>query len=40
MAAKLGKHPIDPMLVGFPIGIWMLSLIGDLIFLYGKRRVA
>ena len=37
MAAKLGKHPIHPMLVGFPIGIWMLSLVGDLIFLYGSN---
>lgn len=35
MAAKLAKHPIHPMLVGFPIGIWTLSLAGDLIFLYG-----
>ena len=33
MAAKLGKHPIHPMLVVFPIGIWALSLVGDLIFL-------
>jgi uncharacterized membrane protein len=35
MAANLAKHPIHPMLVGFPIGIWTLSLAGDLIFLYG-----
>ena len=37
MAAKLGKHPIHPMLVVFPIGIWALSLVGDLIFLYGNN---
>lgn len=37
MAAKLGKHPMHPMLVGFPIGIWTFSLVGDLIFLYGNN---
>ncbi len=33
--ASIGKHPIHPMLVAFPIGLWVFSLISDLIFLAG-----
>ena len=29
--ASLAKHPIHPMLVVFPIGLWIFSLICDLI---------
>lgn len=29
--ASIGKHPIHPMLVVFPIGLWIFSLICDLI---------
>lgn len=29
--ASVGKHPIHPMLVVFPIGLWIFSLICDLI---------
>ena len=35
MEAKIGRHPIHPMLIVFPIGLWTFSLIADLIFLYG-----
>jgi len=35
MAAKIGRHPIHPMLIVFPIGLWVFSLIADLILLYG-----
>jgi len=35
MAAKIGRHPIHPMLIVFPIGLWIFSLVADLIFLYG-----
>ncbi|MEO9135760.1 MAG: DUF2231 domain-containing protein, partial [Casimicrobiaceae bacterium] len=29
--ASIAKHPIHPMLVVFPIGLWIFSLICDLI---------
>ena len=29
--ASIGKHPIHPMLVTFPIGLWVFSLVCDLI---------
>ena len=29
--ASIGKHPIHPMLVAFPIGLWIFSLVCDLI---------
>jgi uncharacterized membrane protein len=35
--ASIGNHPIHPMLVVFPIGLWMFSFISDLIFLLGKN---
>lgn len=33
--ATIAKHPIHPMLVVFPIGLWVFSLISDFIFLLG-----
>lgn len=33
--ASIGGHPIHPMLVVFPIGLWIFSLASDLIFLSG-----
>jgi uncharacterized membrane protein len=33
--ATIAKHPLHPMLVVFPIGLWVFSLISDLIFLLG-----
>ena len=35
--ASIGKHPIHPMLVVFPIGLWIFSFVSDLIFLLGKN---
>jgi uncharacterized membrane protein len=29
--ARIAKHPIHPMLVPFPIGLWVFSLVADLI---------
>jgi uncharacterized membrane protein len=29
--ASIGKHPVHPMLVAFPIGLWIFSLVCDLI---------
>ena len=31
--ANVAKHPIHPMLVAIPIGLWFFSLICDLVFL-------
>jgi uncharacterized membrane protein len=31
--ASIGKHPIHPMLVVFPLGLWVFSLVCDLISL-------
>jgi uncharacterized membrane protein len=33
--ASIVKHPIHPMLIVFPIGLWIFSLICDLIRLAG-----
>jgi uncharacterized membrane protein len=33
--ASIRKHPIHPILVAFPIGLWIFSLVCDLIFLLG-----
>ena len=35
--ASIGNHPIHPMLVVFPIGLWIFSFVSDLIFLLGKN---
>jgi uncharacterized membrane protein len=33
--ASIAKHPIHPMLVAVPIGLWIFSLISDVIFRAG-----
>lgn len=33
--ASIAKHPIHPMLVPAPIGLWVFSLICDLIYMFG-----
>ena len=32
--ASIGKHPIHPMLVAFPIALWIFSLAADVIYLW------
>ncbi|HEY1326268.1 MAG TPA: DUF2231 domain-containing protein [Casimicrobiaceae bacterium] len=34
--ASIARHPIHPMLVTFPIGLWIFSFICDLIFAFGS----
>ena len=34
--ANIAKHPIHPMLVAIPIGLWVFSLVCDLVHLGGK----
>jgi uncharacterized membrane protein len=33
--ASIAKHPIHPMLVPIPIGLWIFSLVCDLVFMFG-----
>ena len=33
--ANIAKHPIHPMLVPIPIGLWLFSLVCDLVFVFG-----
>ncbi len=35
--ASIAKHPIHPMLVAFPIGLFVFSFVMDLCFLFGSR---
>jgi uncharacterized membrane protein len=34
--ASIAKHPIHPMLVPIPIGLWIFSFVCDLAFVLGK----
>jgi uncharacterized membrane protein len=33
--ASIARHPIHPMLVPLPIGLWIFSLVCDLVFAFG-----
>jgi uncharacterized membrane protein len=35
--ASIAKHPIHPMLITIPIGLWIFSLICDLVYVFGSR---
>jgi uncharacterized membrane protein len=37
--ANVAKHPLHPMLVVFPIGLWLFSLASDIIFLFNRDPV-
>lgn len=37
--ASIGGHPIHPMIIPFPIGLWVFSLIADLIYLWRGNLV-
>jgi uncharacterized membrane protein len=32
--ASIGGHPVHPMIIPFPIGLWVFSLLADLIYLW------
>jgi len=36
--ASVGRHPIHPILVALPIGLWVFSVVADLIFQLGWGR--
>lgn len=33
--AGIARHPIHPMLIPFPIALWIFSLVSDLIYVFG-----
>src|SRR5512142_1867083 len=33
--ASIARHPVHPILVTLPIGLWVFSLVADLVFLAG-----
>jgi uncharacterized membrane protein len=33
--ARIAKHPIHPMLIALPIGLWLFSLVSDIIYRTG-----
>lgn len=33
--ASIARHPIHPMLVPLPLGLWVFSLVCDLLFVFG-----
>jgi uncharacterized membrane protein len=35
--ASIARHPIHPMLIPFPIGLWIFSLVCDLVYLFGTQ---
>ena len=37
--ASFGKHPIHPMIIPFPIALWVFSLIADVIYLWRGNPV-
>ena len=37
--ASIGGHPIHPMLIPFPIGLWVFSLVADVVFLWRGNPV-
>lgn len=37
--ASIGKHPVHPMLVAFPIGLWVFALVCDIVRLFGGAQV-
>lgn len=37
--ASIGGHPIHPMIIPFPIALWVFSLVADLIYLWRGNLV-
>lgn len=37
--ARIERHPIHPMLVPFPIGLWIFSLAADIIYRLGGNQI-
>lgn len=37
--ASIGRHPVHPMLIPFPIALWIFSLVADVIYLWRSNPV-
>ncbi|MCI0415529.1 DUF2231 domain-containing protein [bacterium] len=37
--AKIGKHPVHPMIVPLTIGLWIFSFVCDLLYFFGENAV-
>ena len=37
--ASIGGHPVHPMIIPFPIALWVFSLVADVIFLWRGNSV-
>jgi uncharacterized membrane protein len=37
--ASMGKHPVHPMIIPFPIALWVFSLVADVIYLWRGNLV-
>jgi len=37
--ASVGKHPLHPMIIAFPIALWIFSLVADVIYLWRGNPV-
>ena len=37
--ASLGRHPVHPMLIPFPLALWSFALVADLIYLWRGNPV-
>jgi uncharacterized membrane protein len=37
--ASIGGHPVHPMIIPFPIGLWVFSLVADIIYLWRGNQV-
>jgi uncharacterized membrane protein len=37
--ASMGRHPIHPMIIPFPIALWIFSLVADVIYLWRGNPV-
>jgi uncharacterized membrane protein len=36
--ANIAKHPLHPMLVAIPIGLWIFSLVCDFVYRFGSQN--
>src|SRR2546423_6522475 len=37
--ASMGRHPIHPIIIPFPIALWIFSLVADVIYLWRGNAV-
>jgi uncharacterized membrane protein len=37
--ASIGGHPVHPMIIPFPIALWVFSLVADVVYLWRGKPV-